>query len=282
MTGTGRSDRHAIRDVLWKLQDGLDANVATLERAASIDSIHDTRVSVRRLRAFLRALKRHLTPGPRKRYSAALKGLAVDLEAARTADVRHEAISALIARTRFLHFEQLQRIQRTAARERTLAKRDLWKLMQTEEWQQRAEELRSLSRSVRVTAFSDPPLHYVRSMLTRRQQRLRKKLRHVGRTPRKLHRLRVRIKETRYLCEDFGALLQLPHATALASLRQLQNRLGEFHDNWDLRKWLRLQSSCRPAADHIAHILDERQKQLLKKIRRRAHIPQRRTNHTLT
>ncbi len=269
----GRSDRHLIRDMLWKLQDALDANLAALEHAATPESVHDVRVTVRRLRAALRALRHHLSPRLRKRYSTALQQLATDLEAARNADVRELVVNALIARTKFLDYGQSQRLLRMVAEQRTSARRNLRTVMRTKDWTRRAEERRRLSRSLQVIAFPDPPLEAIRRILMRRDRRLWKKLRHMGRKPRKLHRLRLRIKEARYLNEDLGALLDLPYGTTLLRLRQLQNRLGEFHDNWTLRKWLHLQDRCRPLAHHLIQILDERQKRLLEKLRRRRKAP---------
>lgn len=263
-----RSDRYSIRGLLWKLQDSLDADVAALERITTAEAVHDVRVAVRRLRAALRALRHYLSPRLRKRYSKALRQLAIDLEEARSADVRQLLVDALIARTKFLDYGQSQRLLRMVAAQRVRARRDLRALMRTKDWKRRAEELKRLSRSLQVIAFPDPPLEVIRRILVRNDRRLRRKLRHMGRKPRKLHRLRVRIKEARYLNEDLGALLDLPHDAALLRLRQLQNGLGEFHDNWILQKWLHVQDHCRPLARHLIKILDERQKRSLAKLRR--------------
>ncbi len=124
------------------------------------------------------------------------------------------------------------------------------------------------SRKPLISAPGDAPRLLIRDVLERRQRRLRRALRHVGRNPRKLHRLRLRIKESRYLDEIFGSLLTTPPDRELESLRQLQNRLGEFHDNWRLKKWLRAQPDCRSIAAKLRVIVNTRQARLLKIIAR--------------
>jgi CHAD domain-containing protein len=78
--------------------------------------------------------------------------------------------------------------------------------------------------------------------------------------------LRLRIKQTRYIDEDFGSLLSQSPDREVKRLRQLQDRLGQFHDNFNLKKWLRSQSTCQPLARNLCHALEARQAQLLKVI----------------
>lgn len=110
----------------------------------------------------------------------------------------------------------------------------------------------------------------IRNDFTRRRQHLRRTLRDIAHKPRRLHRLRLQVKDLRYLTENF---LQSPtsgHVMRLKCLRQLQNRLGEFHDNWRLKKWLRTHFRGQPIANSWSALIKRRQTRLLRHVRRLA------------
>lgn len=265
---TERRNQDSVNVALAKLQDSLNIRLGTLTDAASPTAVHETRILIRRLRAALRALKHLFAPATCKHYLSALRRFALDLEAIREADARELVVNDLIVRSAFVHREQISQLLAVVAEQRVQSRRDLKHLMQTATWKRRLAELEQFGREHPVIASADTASILLRDALARRHRRLRRALRHIGRKPRKLHRLRLRVKDTRYLDEDFGLLLPEIHEQSVERLRRLQSRLGEFHDNWSLRKWIRSQYARQPIAKHLCAIVDARQAQLLKNIGR--------------
>jgi triphosphatase len=265
------ADQDLIQETLRNLQASLQHHLHALSRNVTTEGIHQARVSIRRLRVALRAMKHQLGPSRRRRYLLALRDFASDLEQAREGDARVALVGKLITHHSFAHRRKASRLRALLAAQRTEARQQLQKLATSAHWKRRLARLRRDSRATLILAPSDAPLLLIRDALARRQRRLRRALRHIERKPRKLHRLRLRIKESRYLDELFGSLLSASPDRELASLRQLQNRLGEFHDNWRLKKWLRAQPDCRSSAAKLNVMLNTRQARLLKIIGRLSH-----------
>jgi CHAD domain-containing protein len=265
-----RPAEQPIHETLADLQDSLSRRLRALTRTASPAAVHAARISLRRLRVALRALKHQLDPPPRKRYLSALRQFTRDLEPLREADAREVGVNNLLGRRLMGGHTQTPQLAAIIAAQRERSRHDLQSLMQTPAWKRRLVRLDGYASERTLVLPTDAPLPVIRGILARRQRRLRRALRHVDAKPQKLHRLRLRIKEMRYLDEDFGRLLSDSPDPELEQLRQLQNRLGEFHDNWRLRKWLRSQDKCRPIAEHLRVIIAMRQKRLLKRIARLA------------
>jgi len=257
-----------IQDTLSVLQESLQHHLRALSRNVTTEGIHQTRVSIRRLRVALRAVKGHLVPSQRRPYLLALREFASDLEQAREADARTALFSKLIAGNSLARRRQASRLQTRLSAQRAEARQTLRRVVTKARWKRRLAWLERESREPLIKASSDAPLLLIRDVLERRQRRLRRALRHIDRKPRKLHRLRLSIKELRYLDEVFGSLLTASPDRELEGLRQLQNRLGEFHDNWRLKKWLRAQSDCHSIAANLRVIVNTRQARLLKMIAR--------------
>jgi CHAD domain-containing protein len=72
----------------------------------------------------------------------------------------------------------------------------------------------------------------------------------------------------RYFIEDFGPLLGAAQEGEGIRLRDLQKTLGDLHDEWRLRKWLRRQYKCYLVTDEMLTCLKTHERQLLKRIRR--------------
>jgi CHAD domain-containing protein len=162
--------------------------------------------------------------------------------------------------------KQARRILLESATQRTRTRRELRHLVTTTSWKQRLSQLQQDSNEQLVRAPSDASLLIVRDVLAHRQRRLRQALRRIGRNPRKLHRLRLSIKATRYLDEDFGPMMTMSPDQELKSLRRLQNRLGEYHDNWRLKKWLRRHCPSASITGDLCDIVNTHQARLLKAI----------------
>jgi CHAD domain-containing protein len=267
-----------IQETLGELQASLQHHLRALGLNVTTEGIHRARISIRRLRVALRAMKHQLLPSRRRRYLSALREFASDLEQAREADARAALVSELIADNSLAHSRQASRLRTLLAAQRAEARRDLRSLVTTARWKRRLAWLERDSREPLIMAPSAAPLLLISDVLARRRRRLRRALRHIGRHAGKLHRLRLRIKESRYLDEIFGLLLTASPDRELEGLRQLQNRLGEFHDNWRLKKWLLAQSDCHSIAAKLRVIVNTRQARLLKMIIRLSHDMRKQSN----
>jgi triphosphatase len=255
-----------LQETLSRLLASLQRHVRALNRDVTTETVHQARVAIRRLRVALRALKPYLVPALRRRLTAALRQFTSDLETPREADTRVLVIGELIANHPGADHQQARRILLESARQRTRARQALRHLVTTTSWKQRLSQLQQDSRKQLVMTPSDASLLMIRDVLAHRQRRLRQALRHIGHDPRELHRLRLSIKATRYLDEDFGSLMSMSPDQELKSLRRLQNRLGEFHDNWCLKRWLRRHRPSMSITGDLCDIIDTHQARLLKVI----------------
>ena len=264
-----RPDQGTVRLTLMRLQQLLDEKLDALARAPTPAAVHEGRIAARRLSVVLRALKRLLVPSVRHRYLAALKKIITDLEVVREADVRHDAIKALIGNGKHFDREHAQQMLVYNADIRKRSRRKLRRLMKNPRWKRRQRKLRLYAQQLLPIALSREPTGVtIRKIVNRRDRQLRKQLQHVGRTAKKLHSLRLRIKGMRYLIEALGPLPDKPVRTDQKQLRQLQNRLGQYHDNWDLQRWLTSQDQFQQIVPVVPHLLGVRQKQLRKAIDR--------------
>jgi CHAD domain-containing protein len=261
-----RRGEDLVQEVLSRLQQSLDGQLNRLMHAVTPEGVHKTRICVRRLRVALRSVKHLLRPPLRKRYLLALRRFASDLERAREAVALESSAKALIEHSILPDQSQVPALLADLAAERTRSRQDLRKLVASRAFRRRVAQIARYANEHLTIDPSATSLLTIRDIIARRQGRLRRILRHVGTSPRKLHRLRLRIKQTRYLDEDFGSLLSMSEDRELKRLRHLQDRLGEYHDNFKLRKWLRAQSAHQPLARNLRDALDNRQAQLLKAI----------------
>jgi CHAD domain-containing protein len=217
-------------------------------------------------------MKHLLRPPQRKRYLLALRRFASDLEGAREAVALESAAKALIEHSIIVDHPQIPALLAVLASERARSRQELRKLIATRGFRRRAAQIARYSSEHLTIDPAATSLLTIRDIIARRQRRLRRTLRSVGGKPRELHRLRLHIKQTRYIDEDFGSLLSQSPDREIKRLRQLQDRLGEFHDNFNLGKWLRSQSAYPSLARNLCYALDTRQAQLLKVI---AHLSKR-------
>jgi CHAD domain-containing protein len=264
MRRRGRQD--LIQETLTRLQESVQQDLRELTRKVTCETVHRTRVAIRRLRAGLHAMKHELSPALRRRCLSALHQFAADLEDAREADIKALSVKELIKKLPAVNPAEARRLQALANVRRFQSRQALRTLAATAAWEKRLVQLERNSCADMIIAPSDTSLLTIREVLAHDQRRLRRALRHIDRSPRELHRLRLRIKGSRYLDEDFGSLLSMSPDRELKSLRQLQNRLGEFHDNWRLKKWLRAQTSCPRIADKLRHKVNAHQTRLRKNI----------------
>ncbi len=191
-----------------------------------VESVHEARVALRRLRGCLRSFSRLFLPAWTRDALARASLLAEIFGAARDADVAVASVSAAS--------ERLDRSERGAAREvlarileaRLQARRRLAAFMRAPRYLELVADLRSALSSPQFRACAARPASdLVPKLVTRGWKRLRREVRALGDAPAdaELHAVRVRAKRCRYAAEA-----QIPLAGKRA--RRFVRRLGDLQD----------------------------------------------------
>ncbi len=263
------ADLESIAGRLVLLAGAVEKGLSAIEKRDTPRAIHDTRVAVRRFRAALRNLKGELPPRERRRCMGALLAVIKACNAVRDADVRERLVGKLLPRTGLGDHQQARTLLAAAAKDGETVRLELRRRMATPKWSDLLWDLRQSAVALTGSHGSTAQGGELRSVLERQRRRLRRHLAWRGRKPRQLHRLRLRIKDARYFVEDFGPLLGATSGRDdVPQLRELQKALGDFHDEWRLRKWLRTQYKSYLVTDAMRVLLKTRERKLLKKIRR--------------
>lgn len=208
------------------------------------EAIHDFRVALRRLRAWLRAFRPYLAdtvrhgPERRLRTLSRLAGRARDLE------VQYRWLAGLRRGRRTLVLDAARRVAEQVDREQARARRALTKGLVTElpeAGAQLAEELRHFRWE--IESAEQPHERMAAAMA----DAVRQAANAVAADLRSVHRLdqveeahaaRISIKRLRYLLEAFGRISGSA-TSVLAQLTTLQHLFGELHDAQVLQRRLR-------------------------------------------
>jgi len=248
-----------LRHRVAVLHRSLGQTMVTLTDRASPTAIHNTRVAARRLRVLLRTFRKEFDSEEVKRYMRHLKGITRDLEAAREADVTRHAIMQL-GRNRRGHMNSNSReLYERAVKRYESAIYDLRMTIAGDPWQQRLTDLWRLSvLSSLVKENDDLAATVMHRVVKRRRRGLRRKLSKVGRSPKRLHRVRLKVKAMRYILAGCLSNRAVASNSEVKCLRQLQNCLGDMHDEENLFKALRAEQRHHEAARDIAGKLQDR------------------------
>jgi CHAD domain-containing protein len=246
-----------LRRQVALLRRRLDRAAAALMAAATPAAIHGTRVAARRLRVLLQAYSRELDSEARKRCRRELEELTSDLEPAREADVARRIILRL-ARNRDGHIDGDSRALFVRAVRRYESEvKALRAITAGAHWRQRLTDLRRLfALSTLVRENESPAVSEMRRLVKRRRRRLRRVLASAGKNPARLHRIRLKIKAMRYLLEGRPSKSAMAENAELNLLRQLQNCLGDMHDEENVLETLRAERKDRAAARKVCRKLE--------------------------
>jgi CHAD domain-containing protein len=262
-----------LRERIMALQLRLDLAASSLMSEATSESIHGARVAARRLRAFLRAFRGALDARSVKQYRRSLKALTHDLEEAREADVRRSAIAKLTKTRGGNRRAAPDALQKRATDDYRSTLRRLGSTVSAARWQRRLAKLRRLSRQASLVLQSDEPAAIaIDRCVDRRRRRLRDALRSARKNVTRLHRLRLKIKELRYLMEDCYAKMPLAPEAELKGLQRLQDCLGDLHDDENLRAALRTKRMPRRATRGIIEQLERRKHGRFKEFKKRRKV----------
>lgn len=262
------SRSNLIGQTLDRLLASLLVQLQAMTRDTTPESVHQSRIAIRRLRVALRAMQPYLLAPARRLYASSLRSLMADLENSREAEIRAACIALLIGRCGDKHPSEVNQLLVIVAAQRARAARQLKDLMAKLAWRRRLSTLQGYSRVQLVIPHVCDSVLLVREALARHEHHLQRSLRHRAHKPRKLHRLRLRIKAARYLEEDFLSVRTVAPDRQLKRLRRLQEQLGDYHDNWRVKKWLKAQSAFPSVTEGLCNELSAQQKRLLKSITR--------------
>ncbi len=248
-----------LRERIIALQHVLDQAAAALRPRATPESIHEVRVAARRLRALLQAFRRELDSPSVKRYRRELKALTHDLEAAREAHVRRYAIAQLRKEGGVNVRREADALHQRVVDEYLSALQSLRSRFTAAAWRRRLSNLHRWSMRASLVPVKDEPAAVaILRRVDRARRRLRLALCHAGKNAKRLHRLRLKVKQVRYLLEDSGAETPLAVDSELKGLRRLQDCLGDLHDEENLRQSLRAGRMPRRATHGIIGELERR------------------------
>lgn len=267
-----RVDRSIMLGRLAHLTEAIEGGLATLARRPTPEAVHQARITVRRLQAALRHMKHQLPSRECKGCMRALSAITRECSAVRDEDVRSQLLRHWLIRTDLKDHVQARVLRETAERERAEARRELRQRIHVPKWDKRLWKLRQHEIALARSDGKDFPGELIGNACERYRRSLRE-LPKAMRKRRQLHRLRLRVKDARYFLEDFGPLLGATRDVDLVQLRRLQKTLGDLHDEWRLRRWLRGQYKCYLVTGEMLTRLKAHKRQLLKNLRRLRDLP---------
>jgi len=217
----------------------LDQCLGRLSESSSRETIHECRVAARKLRAASRALRRPPIRLPTRPLSQDLKALLQDLAPARDADVRLETLRNVLLQSASMNSAKSRELLALAYVQHARLRSELANLTKSPRWARRRARLgQRAMEAASLLQVRESPLQSLKELIQRTDLGLRGRMRRVPRSPEKIHRLRMKIKELRYLLEAFGQLCGELECVGVKPLGRLQDRIGEFHDLWSLGNWL--------------------------------------------
>lgn len=196
------------------------------------EALHQMRVSTRRLRAALRVFDTVLPPAVLAARDE-LRGVAQVLGGVRDLDVQSERLEALRHASPWEDANALMPLLTQFERERDEARAALLAMLNSEDYARLVESFRNHLIAGPPPDMPDSPSSEVsRRVIVRRYRRFRRDARRLrkGSPHAAYHALRIRGKRLRYSLELFVDLYGREGPRALASLRALQDLLGELQD----------------------------------------------------
>ncbi|MEQ1581596.1 MAG: CHAD domain-containing protein [Steroidobacteraceae bacterium] len=224
----------------------LTGAIARVERNPSRAAVHEVRVAARRLRGLLRAIRKDLHPTLQASLQFDLKNLSRSFGTLRDVSVRWRLLQEMRRRPHERGGDMSTRalggiLAEVVGMERHL-QTEARQLLGSAAWNERKERIREALSSSALLAVRPRPQRRVSGRALRRSlRRVSKRLASNSIAQRDLHRLRLAVKQARYLTELLGDTPgwdEEPTCAAVAgSLRQLQTVLGDINDHFGLSEW---------------------------------------------
>jgi CHAD domain-containing protein len=229
----GMTARLALRVVLLRLLDTLQANVPGTIRDIDTEFLHDLRVAVRRTRSALKLAGDVLPAGVAGRFRAEFKWLGDLTTPTRDLDVYllsyHDMAAGLVSATA----AELEPFHDHLSRRRSAEQRHLARGLRSARFSRLAADWRSALTDLAGPARGRTAADVAADRISRAHRRVLRQGRAItaDSPAERLHDLRKRCKELRYLLEIFASLFDpLAHQRVVKDLKGLQDCLGEFQD----------------------------------------------------
>jgi CHAD domain-containing protein len=224
----------AVAVVLTALLDTLEANVRGTVHDIDTEFLHDLRVAVRRTRSALKLAGDALPAGLAHRFAPEFRWLGALTTPTRDLDVYLLEYPSMAASLVAATPRELQPFHDHLTRSRAAAQRGLARGLRSARFTQLTAKWRAeLAQPPKAKGKRPAAGPYAAARIARAHQRVLAGGSAITETslPEKLHDLRKRCKELRYLLEIFGSLYEpAEHWQAVRELKDLQNCLGEFQD----------------------------------------------------
>jgi len=269
----GSHSAHAsLARLIGRYADGVRHAADRAARNLGPDNVHDLRVATRRLRAVLKAFHAELDQSGLEELNFDLASLTRETGPLRDADVRRRLLMPLISHSMDLAPDARRNCAIALEEARTDARRELRLRVRDVPWQERMARIRAGARDGRlVKPLSRPLAQLVGQFLYGQLRDLRRRMGRRRLDPRRLHRLRVRIRNTRYAVEAMLPLVRLPRDPLAKSLRRLQDLLGVAHDLTEAQRFLAIDPLPGNIGATLADFLDASAAARLRDCRRRLH-----------
>ena len=213
----------------------VETNAEAMLSSGDPEYLHQLRVGWRRLRSLLKLASLLVSPEKLAPLEQELEWVGATLGPARDYDVfATETLPALAAQFRGL--PEIGRLRARVARRRRGLRAAALELLVTTRFQQLLLALGAffleLEKSAPVDGIAVLARDWVRPMLQKREQKLRKRTRHVRHLEAaERHRARVAAKKLRYAAEFFSPLFPGKRADEfISALAKLQGALGRLND----------------------------------------------------
>lgn len=231
--------RAAIGRLMRRLATRFARAAANVGRNPGPDNLHQLRISVRRLRAVLRALEGELNPRLTAELQFDLKNVTRETGRLRDADTRRLLLLPRLRDTLELPVALKRDCATLVEQARVDERRMLKARMRETIWTDRLARIRTLTRNDELVAWLTQSVEDVVAVSLSRQLRdLQRRMRRRGAGAARLHRLRRRIRDVRYAAEALVPMARRRAAPLVKELQKLQDRLGAAHDLIQARRFL--------------------------------------------
>ncbi len=263
---SGRRETDARRQLLGEKWLELRDRLQSLPASPELLAVHDVRVAVRSLRALLRSLRDETNPVVYAQLRFDLTNLGREFAAVRTADVHRKTLDALLTNPSDVASKDLANLKALLVRTAAAARRSLALRVLEAEWQQR---LSCIDATIGGNEWLLKPIRSANdeyhAMLVVSIEASLRALRKSETGIAQLHQQRIRIKNTRYVCEALAS--QIDSRRMRQHLSKAQNILGDIHDLDALLHWIRRAPLPKPLARRVITQLRQRYVQRLEKYR---------------